>query len=123
MSTKAPSRTYFLVRGKRYDMPEEMTGREFRFIKQETGHLGGEIEDALNQGDTDLMLALIVVAMRRVGEDATLEGLLDLKVGREGDIEVMEESGVARPTEASDDAPSAPPAGKRGRRSSSASTD
>jgi hypothetical protein len=116
---------YFMVRGKRYDMPDEMTGREFRFIKQETGTRAGEIGDEMAAGDSDLILCLVAIAMRRAGEQIEVESILDLKIGHEGEIEVMEEDESERPTAAAvaaePETPS-PSAAKPGRRRSSAST-
>jgi hypothetical protein len=122
---------YYLIRGKRYDMPGEMTGREYRYIRQETGALGGAIGDGMEAGDSDMILCLAVVAMRRAGESVELEDLLDLKIGGEGELEVKEdveeeeeeseEEESERPTEEAEETAS-PPAEKPGRRRSSAST-
>lgn len=120
--------TYFMVKGKRYDMPREMTGREFRFIKNETGVRAGEIEAELEGGDTDLMLALVVVAMRRDGNPGVeIEDVIDLRIGSEDGIQVFAEGDeeAERPTEGvaddQEEPPKAPPA-KTGRRRSATSS-
>jgi hypothetical protein len=121
---------YFLIRGKRFDMPEEMTGREFRYIKQETDLRAGEITDAVNGGDADVILCLAAIAMRRAGEAVEVEDLMDLRIGKPDEFEVMEDVDDGRPTvdvEAEAVVAVAPKkasaAGKRGRRPSSESTD
>lgn len=102
-------RRFFLVRGERFDWPGEFTGRELQFIKLETGLRSGELDEALDAGDVEAMLALVVVAMRRAGrEDAQLDDLLDLNIGDDGpegiDFLIEDEDGEGRPTEAADGA-------------------
>ena len=43
------------------------TMREFQIIKRISGVRGGELSEAFNAGDMDLMVALAVIAVRRSG--------------------------------------------------------
>lgn len=138
-TAEGKGRRYFVVRGERFDWPGEFTGRELQFIKLETGLRSGELDEALEAGDVEAMLALVVVAMRRAGrEDAQLEDLLDLSIGSEGpdglDFLIEDDEGGDRPTgedgeDAADETATDPipkarkgTAARTGRRRSSGST-
>lgn len=71
-----------------YEVPDPMTYRELSTIKRATGLRAGEIGDALLAGDTDVVLALAVVASQRSGEPVSMDQLEDLTIGQirvEGD--------------------------------------
>lgn len=62
----------------RYPLPEELTYGELRAIKNGTGLLPGDLDDALAGGDGGLIIALAVIAAGRVGvtlDTAALEVL------------------------------------------------
>lgn len=69
MKIKCPAGTF--------EVPEEFTLREMKTIKNVSGLLPGQIEDALDQGDTGVVTALVVVAAQRSGKNLTEEMVLD----------------------------------------------
>ena len=69
MQIKCPAGTF--------DVPEEFTLREMKTIKNVSGLLPGQIEEALEQGDTGVVTALVVVAANRSGKKLTEEMVLD----------------------------------------------
>lgn len=75
-------------------MPESFTYREMGLIKRITGLRAGELEDALNAGDVEVIVALAVIAGTRAGDTVTAEDFENLEFGAIG-IEADEE----RPTE------------------------
>ena len=94
MEIKCPAGTFAV--------PEEFTLREMRSIKQLTGLLPGQIEEALDQGDLDIVLALVIVSAARAGKALTEETALDRTLS---EIEFVEEPAtpkkkVADPTSA-----------------------
>jgi hypothetical protein len=109
---------------KKYPMPESVTHREAARIKTSTGLRLGEIGDALDRGDPDVVLAFALIAAARVGDIISEDSLWDLELGAirlEGESDPDED-----PTMATDDDDvdvAAPTRAKRGPRSSSASTD
>jgi len=60
-----------------FPVPEEFTLREMRVIKNLTGLLPGQIEEALNQGDLDIVMALVIVSANRAGKKLEEETVLD----------------------------------------------
>jgi hypothetical protein len=60
-----------------FAVPEEFTLRELREMKNLTGLLPGEIEDALNKGDLDIVLALVIISGARAGLKVKEETVLD----------------------------------------------
>jgi hypothetical protein len=79
-----------------FDIPEEFTLREMKVIKNISGLLPGQIEDALENGDTSVIAALVVVSANRSGkrltEDMVLDWTLsDLEFVGEEEEEVTEE--------------------------------
>lgn len=66
---------YYLVGGRRYEMPASLTLGEARAIKRMTGLRPLEIEGALAVGDPDVLVALLLVVMRRVDASVTEESL------------------------------------------------
>lgn len=69
-----------IVNGRSYGVPESYTYREMGLIKRLSGLRSGEITDALRAGDTDLIVALAIIAMRREGSDVTEDEMLDMDV-------------------------------------------
>lgn len=59
------------------EVPEEFTLREMRMIKDVSGLLPGQIEAALDQGDTGVITALVLVSARRSGKRLDEETVLD----------------------------------------------
>lgn len=72
MKIKSPAGTF--------EVPEEFTLREMRTIKEVSGLLPGQIEAALDQGDTGIIIALVVVAAHRSGKVVSEEQVLDWKL-------------------------------------------
>lgn len=60
-----------------FDIPEEFTLREMKVIKNISGLLPGQIEDALENGDTSVIAALVVVSANRSGKRLTEDMVLD----------------------------------------------
>lgn len=69
MEIKCPAGTFAV--------PDEFTLREMRSIKQLTGLLPGQIEEAMGQGDLDVVVALVVVSANRAGKPLAEETVLD----------------------------------------------
>lgn len=88
MKIKSPAGTF--------EVPEEFTLREMRTIKDVSGLLPGQIEDALENGDTGIIIALVVVAANRSGKVVSEDQILDWKlsdlefIGEEDDEEAAE---------------------------------
>lgn len=72
MKIKSPAGTF--------EVPEEFTLREMRTIKDVSGLLPGQIEDALENGDTGIIIALVVVAANRSGKVVSEDQILDWKL-------------------------------------------
>jgi hypothetical protein len=109
-----------VVQGEAYAFPDQLTGREFGLVKQVTGLRAGEVEEALDAGDVELVLVLAVIAMRRAGKEVDVEDLLDLPVG-EGTIEIRdEEDEEIPPADAAGSSEGAEPAAAPQRRTSRA---
>ena len=89
MKIKCPAGTF--------EVPEEFTLREMKTIKNVSGLLPGQIEEALDQGDTGVVTALVVVAANRAGRKLTEDMVLDWTLS---DIEFL-------PDEEEDDKPKA----------------
>ena len=66
---------------RRYPMPQSFTYREMGTIKRITGLRAGELEDALNAGDVDVIVALAVIAGTRAGDTVSPEDFEDLEFG------------------------------------------
>ncbi len=59
------------------------TNRELHIIKKETGIRAGELYEAFDAADTDLLVALAVIAIKRKsGETANSDSLWDLAAGK-----------------------------------------
>ena len=64
-----------------YDFDPSFKNRELNRIKKITGIRGGEIGEALAAGDTDLMVALAVLALERAGKMVDPEDFWNAEVG------------------------------------------
>lgn len=83
---------------KRYDIVPPFTNRELHIIKQITGVRGGEIFEALESGDNDMLVAFAHIAVRRNNTARpSLDELWDLEAGAIAFEEVSDE--VDPPTE------------------------
>lgn len=58
---------------------DTLNGHELHLIKTMSGVRAGELEEALEAGDFDVILAFAAVALRRAGRKVPSEALLDLK--------------------------------------------
>lgn len=65
-----------------YDLAMDFTNREFHTIKQISGIRAGELEEAMQKRDTDLIVALAVNALRRAGRNVSIEALWDAPTGK-----------------------------------------
>jgi len=83
---------------RRYQLPTSYTYREMGRIKTLTGLRAGEIEQALIAGDSEIIVAIAVVAAERAGDTIDIGKIEDLEFGA---ITVEEEPD---PTQAADDA-------------------
>ena len=94
MDIKCPAGTFAV--------PEEFTLREMRSIKTLTGLLPGQIEEAIDQGDQDIVLALIIISAARAGNKLTEETVLDWTMSEIDFVEepVTPKKKVADPTPA-----------------------
>lgn len=63
------------IYGRTYEVPENFTLGELREIKRISGINAGQMGDALNDGDPDVLAALVYVTLKRNGEKVTLEEL------------------------------------------------
>ena len=80
-------------KGRAYPFPAELTGREARVLKVVGGAGLAELEGAMDRGDWDVMIALLVIAAGRSGVTLDAEALLDENVdaiGVEDDAPVEE---------------------------------
>lgn len=76
------------VHGEEFDISPPFTNRELHLIKKVSGIRAGELFDAMENGDTDLIVALAHVAVKRAGRhQPTLDMLWDLAPG---EIEVSD---------------------------------
>lgn len=70
-----------VVDGRTYDMPMNLTFRELGLVKRVSGVRSAEINEALEAGDTDVIAALIIIAMRRSGQDVKEDHVLSMDIG------------------------------------------
>jgi hypothetical protein len=57
------------------------TGRELHTIKEISGVRGGELQEALQAGDYDLVVAFAVIVLRRAGKDVDPDEIMNAEVG------------------------------------------
>lgn len=93
------------------------TNRELHTIKRLSGIRAGELEDGFGSGDTDLLLALAIIALQRDGFTITKEMedyLWDAPIGKmtlvAEDDEPAEDEGDVGPPSVTPSAASEPPA-------------
>lgn len=79
------------------------TNRELHMIKKETGIRAGELYSSFDAGDTDLLVALAMIAVRRAGKPVESDELWDLPAGKIT-LDVTDEEADASPP---DETPSA----------------
>lgn len=76
------------------------TNRELHIIKKETGIRGGELYESFDAGDTDLLVALAMIAIRRSGKgNPDAEALWELPTGKIT-LDVTDEGDAGPPAEA-----------------------
>lgn len=76
-----------LVHGDTFSISPPFTNRELHLIKQIAGVRAGELFDAMEAGDNDLVVALAHLAIKRAGRNQpTLDMLWDLAPG---EIEII----------------------------------
>jgi hypothetical protein len=89
------------IDGREFDFPslETLTFREAGLIKKITGLRMGQFAEAFENGDTDMVLSLALVAKMREDADVDAEALLDTPIAKvdviveDGDMEEVEEEG------------------------------
>jgi hypothetical protein len=78
------------------------TGRQLHLIKSISGVRAGEILDALQAGDYDLVVAFTVIVLQRAGKSVNPDDILDAEVGaitvKMDDAEVVERPPTSPPT-------------------------
>jgi hypothetical protein len=65
-----------------YEIDMNMTNRDLHTIKQVAGVRAGDLNDALEHRDLDLVVALAVNALRRAGKPIDMDVLWDSEAGR-----------------------------------------
>lgn len=78
------------------------TNRELHLIKKETGVRAGELEEAFQAGDSDLLVALAYIALQRAGRDVPIDVLWELEAGAI-DPDLSEEEADADPPQSRPD--------------------
>ncbi len=101
-STDSSDALTLTINGEPYEVAPPFTNRELHLIKQVAGVRGGEMFDAIESGDNDVLVALAHIAVRRKGRNRpTLDELWDMAAGA---ITVQVPDGEPDPTAAADDA-------------------
>ena len=90
------------IDGQEFPFPEDFTFREMNLVKRTTGLRAGQIYDELERGDSDVVFAMAVIALRRANPLADVETLFDSKIEQ---IEL-----ILEPGEGEEDEESLPPA-------------
>lgn len=65
-----------------YEIDMNMTNRDLHTIKQVAGVRAGDLNDALEHRDLDLVVALAVNALRRAGKPIDMDTLWDSEAGK-----------------------------------------
>jgi hypothetical protein len=71
----------FIVKGRRFPVPERFTLGEQREMKRVAGIIPSQLDSALSQGDPDALVAVLLVTMRRIDPKVTEATLDDLDIG------------------------------------------
>jgi hypothetical protein len=80
-----------LVHGLEFEISPPFTNRELHLIKQIAGVRAGELFDAMESGDNDLIVVLAHLAIKRAGRhQPTLDQLWDMSPG---EIEITSPNG------------------------------
>lgn len=92
-----------------YQLDESyFTNRELHLIKRETGVRAGELEEAFEAKDNDLLVVLAEVALARNGKTVPLDVLWDAKGGQITIEAVQQEADTDPPGEARKSEPASP---------------
>ena len=65
-----------------YEVDQNFTNREFHTIKQVAGIRAGDLQEAMEHKDTDLIVALAVNCLRRAGLVVNIEALWEAETGK-----------------------------------------
>lgn len=109
-----------------FPFPADLTNRELHTIKLMAGVRAGELEEAMTAGDTDILLAMLVIALQRAGHKVDTEQIWDTTFGDEaGKIQfiVDEEDEVEKLPPPSEPAESAEDSGQNGASGESSRSD
>src|SRR5262245_20994145 len=87
-----------------YDLSTDFINRDFRTIKQMAGLRPTELEEAFQKRDTDLVVALAAIALRRAGKLLAEDQLWDSQLGSIRLIGDEEEEEAGPPLSGSADA-------------------
>lgn len=63
------------------DFTRDFTNRELHTIKKVAGVTAGEIQEAFERGDNDMVVALAVIALERTGEKVNVDAIWDAPAG------------------------------------------
>lgn len=87
-----------------YDLDMTFTHRDFHTIKQVAGVRANEVEEAVENGDMDVIVAMAEIALRRAGKIHSVDDLWDAEAGAITlDVADMEESEPDSPPEPEDE--------------------
>ncbi len=70
-----------VIDGNEYPIPQSFTFKEMSLIKRLSGVRAGELQQAMDAGDTDLMAAIAIIAMRRSGAEVDEAKFFDADIG------------------------------------------
>jgi hypothetical protein len=71
---------HIIIEGRQYEFPEKLKLGEIRLIKQIANVGMNQIMTALEEGDPNVMAALVLIVMRRAGKRVELEELDELDI-------------------------------------------
>ena len=87
-----------------YDFDMTFTHRDFHTIKQVAGVRANEVQDALEGGDLDIVVAMAEIALRRAGVAHSVDDLWDAEAGAITlDVADVEETDVDIPPSPEDE--------------------
>lgn len=69
----------FTIDGQDYPFGGDLSPRELGYVKRVSGVRAGELEEALQAGDAEVVVALALIAARRAGQTPDEDALLDGK--------------------------------------------
>lgn len=82
-----------------YPFEGDFTMRELHTIKRISGIRAGELDEALNAGDTDILVAITVIAMERAGQKGIEDDIWNAKPGSITYVGEAEPEADVRPPE------------------------